>query len=309
MMTLPPSTLENISPPDLTYPYFKLWHEIPFTPKPDFNLVNAWRLSEFALLAYAGADFVATKIDVLKNDGYSVESDGRNETEYLFVRGRADVIVAFRGTEIDNFWGSLSDWLTDFKLRLQADAHGSRIHEGFTAALNRVWKDVEGRMKEVLKRDPNIRIWITGHSLGAALATLAAYRASMDGAFNVHAVYTYGSPKVGDRVFKSHLIRNGVDARIFRFRNHNDLVTRVPPSAVYNHVGSPQFIDNSGHLHVGSEAPEERGIVTVASAIADAIELIPSLVPALSRTRIVPGAIADHAPTYYTLHLFNNLHT
>jgi triacylglycerol lipase len=216
-------------------------------------------------------------------------------------------MVVFRGTEIDNFWGSVSDWLTDFKIHLRRDNHGNRIHEGFTAALNLIWGSLEARVKEVTARNKSMRVWLTGHSLGAALATLAGYRASVNSSFDVHAVYTYGSPRVGDEGFKNHFVTSGLDKRTFRFRNNTDIVTRVPPFPDYFHVGQSQFIDNSGHVHLNTEPPSESGITAVATAISEVIHLVPCLLPGADQTLPAPGAIADHGPTFYAMHLFNGL--
>jgi triacylglycerol lipase len=307
-MQLPASTLANIRPPDKTnYKYFQFWNDKPFAKKPDFDLVNAWRLCEFALIAYADRAFIEDQTKELKAAGYVIDTDGSTETEYVFVSGPDDLVVAFRGTEIDNFWGSVHDWLTDFKVHLRGDEHGNRIHTGFTAALDRVWKGLNDRIQDVVRRNRKIRIWITGHSLGAALANVAAYRATVNGFFDVHAVYTFGSPRVGDDGFKRYFVTSSLDDRTFRFRNNSDIVTRVPPFPDYVHVGKSQFIDNSGHLHVNTEAAAENGTMAVATAITEVIGLVPCLLPGADQTRPVPGAIGDHGPTFYAMHLFNSL--
>ena len=70
---------------------------------------------------------------------------------------------------------------------------------------------------------------MTGNSLGAALATLAADRYG-----NVQGVYTFGSPKVGNDVFKEKFI-----VKTYSIVNNKDIVTRVPPPGIYKHVGTP----------------------------------------------------------------------
>ena len=69
-------------------------------------------------------------------------------------------------------------------------------------------------------------VWVTGHSLGAALATLATIRLTNDG-IPVNGLYTYGCPRVGEVKFRS-LFEENVTARAYRLVNNNDIVARIP---------------------------------------------------------------------------------
>ena len=128
--------------------------------------------------------------------------------------------VAFRGTEPTQW----SDIKADLKIRKVKCPTGF-VHRGFRDALNEVWDDVSKWLREQKRED----VFFTGHSLGGALATLAASRWNT---ITTH-LYTYGSPRVGGRKFvKSFLTSNR-----YRFRNNNDIVTRVPFEILgYNHV-------------------------------------------------------------------------
>jgi hypothetical protein len=308
MMELPPRTLENISPPDLTnYRYFESWQDRPLAQPPGFNLVNAWRLSEFSLIAYADMNFIDQQLAALKTAGYFIDLERGTEAEYLFARDANDLVVAFRGTEIDNFWGALSDWLSNLNMSLDRDRLGSDIHRGFTKALDKIWQGLESRIQECLKGNSNLRVWLTGHSLGGAHAILTAYRARVTRAFEVHAVYTYGSPMLGDESFVNAYGQLGLDQRTYRFRNHNDIITRVPPFEAYSHVGQLLYIDETGKLRSGIELPKERSLSLAAAIVTELADLVPSFLPVARSSRILSGTIADHAPTYYAMHLFNNL--
>ena len=85
---------------------------------------------------------------------------------------------------------------------------------------------------------------VTGHSLGAALATLYADRIA-----DMHSVcYTFGSPRVGDK----QLIEN-MNFTCYRFRNNNDIVTRVPPELFgYTHKSDElKYFDVDGQVRHG----------------------------------------------------------
>ena len=140
--------------------------------------------------------------------------------------------VAFRGTE-PNEW---SDIKADLKIRKVKVPTGF-VHRGFKDALDEVWEDVLKWIKEQ-KRES---VFFTGHSLGGALATLAASRWNT---IETH-LYTYGSPRVGGRKFvKSFLSSNG-----YRFRNNNDIVTKVPFWIMgFRHHGTEWYINHYGNF-------------------------------------------------------------
>ena len=96
-------------------------------------------------------------------------------------------------------------------------------HQGFGKALEPIWKPLEGALN-LLKDRP---VWFTGHSLGGALATLAAFRRRQ----HPGGVYTFGSPRVGNGVFAGSF--DGVYMeRSVRYVNDHDAVTHVPSEIV-----------------------------------------------------------------------------
>ena len=172
----------------------------------------------------------------------------------MFVAGNDKaMILAFRGTE-----KNLEDWLSDVKVKLTGGPFGM-IHEGFGLALSSVWAQVLEAIKDY--QDKGQGLWITGHSLGAALATLATAKflekpMQVPGLqTQVRGLYTFGSPRVGngdftkkfDELFKS---------KTFRFVHNRDIVTRVAPRVVlgYDHVGHVYYIDKDGVLHTDPSA-------------------------------------------------------
>lgn len=97
-------------------------------------------------------------------------------------------IVAFRGTEPD----SVGDIGTDLVATLVGWPHGGKVHRGFARAFASVQADVDRWIDENDEGTPPI---FTGHSLGAALATLAASHRK------AAVLVTFGSPRVGDDAF------------------------------------------------------------------------------------------------------------
>ncbi len=216
-----------------------------------YNGHNAMRLGEAAKLAYADQDKIQ---DTLDSWGFT-ESRYLEEQETQGYIASSDrlVLIAFRGTEPRK----VKDIVTDANLMLTPGPVG-QVHTGFHLALNRIWPQLLDHFHGMYQGQP---VWLTGHSLGGALATLATARLIFDPAdrLRIQGLYTFGSPRVGDESFAERF--DEVCKRFsFRFRNHNDVVTRVPLPAVsglqYRHVGRICYFDGSGRLRFQMSAWE-----------------------------------------------------
>lgn len=164
----------------------------------------------------------------------------RRETQCLAMANNNAIVVAFRGTEP----GKLKDWMSDLDTQFCEGCFGL-VHNGFNLALSHVWAELNACIAAF--QDQGQSLWVTGHSLGAALATLAAagWRAQDK---PVHGLYQFGAPRVGDRVFE-RTFNQDFGARNFRFVNNADLVTRVPLRAMgYSHVGTLLYFTDKGKL-------------------------------------------------------------
>jgi pimeloyl-ACP methyl ester carboxylesterase len=151
-------------------------------------------------------------------------------------------LIAFRGTQADSF----NDVSTDANFPLTTWPKRGRVHQGFADALLSVYPWIENWLEQT---KPS-RLLLTGHSLGAALATLlATLKAESE-------LYTIGSPRVGDMDFVSLLAAR----KVSRFVNCADLVTRVPPTTLlgYEHLPQETYIVEQGYLHHDLEAESKR---------------------------------------------------
>jgi triacylglycerol lipase len=166
---------------------------------------------------------------------------------------RSDAIVlAFGGTD-PGVWETLA---TDFNIRPTADAN---THAGFQAAMDAVRPEIEQAIDR--SRQANKPLFIAGHSLGGALAALAA-KYSDSNAAAPKAVYVFGMPRAGGERF-----RTDYNARLggltFRLVHGLDVVARVPMSGIgFRHVGrvlecgSGEKFDPARLSAIGSENPE-----------------------------------------------------
>ena len=125
--------------------------------------------------------------------------------------------LAFRGTEADR----IRDIKADAKATQTACPTGGRVHSGFKEQ----YDDVAIRVEDLLDQDgaKGKPLFITGHSLGGAVATIAARRLTAE--HRVAACYTFGSPRVGTEHWVSQ-----IKTPIYRIVNSADPVPMVPLS-------------------------------------------------------------------------------
>jgi triacylglycerol lipase len=302
---LPRQTSDILNPPaNVRTPYAFLEHvrENPLQPHDTaFNLRAAWWFADAALLAYSSESAIDDAFRGAAIAGEIHHFRSALSTQAYLLSADDVIVLAFRGTQVDSFWSSILDFAIDAQFFPIADSHGDLVHKGFLAALNEVWTEVAAKVLAEQARHPR-PFWITGHSLGAALATLAANRCSDDSAFGLRGLYTYGSPRVGDEGFGAR-----IRVPVYRFRNDSDLVPHIPIGLIFRHVGKLQFLDAGGHLHRDVPAAMELMLDLGAGflSIRDAAALKEMMRPGSGFSLPVPGLLADHAPINYSVLVWN----
>lgn len=194
-----------------------------FLDKFSTDLMSGRRLSLDAfrnVLANSGFALVDV-IDIRETQGFVCRRTATDEPPYL--------VLAFRGTE-----KKVSDWLTDVRCVPTVDRK-TKVHTGFLDAFTKN-VDAEGRTVEEVAREildrPEAKdkkgrplpLFITGHSLGGALALLATKLIAPD---VTGACYTFGAPRIGNYEFFRF-----IKTPVYRVVNSSDIVPRVPPGAV-----------------------------------------------------------------------------
>lgn len=243
---LPPDTWNNLFYPPAGYKYFENSGRFDFEPDAAaFSWKNAWWLADAALLAYVKDwDLVQTTLAEARFDQMKqVGSDPAKSTKGFFASRSgpgAFAIVAFRGTDKDDPRNARSDEDT-----VPIARDGYEVHQGFALALDQVWQsEVTPMLDGFLAAFPSAPVYFGGHSLGAALATIAVARFGG----NKSALYTVGSPRVGDEKFARAVLQK--TTAIFRFVNSQDIVTQIPPELplqhYFRHVGNEKYIDRKG---------------------------------------------------------------
>ncbi|KAF6144375.1 hypothetical protein GIB67_024602 [Kingdonia uniflora] len=166
------------------------------------------------------------------------------------------LVVAFRGTE-QTRW---KDLLTDLMLapaglnpeRVSGDFKEEvQVHSGFLSAYDSVRTKLMsliklsiGYLDDCVKDAPRWHIYVTGHSLGGALATLLSLELSSSqmakqGEISL-SMYNFGSPRVGNKRFVDVYNEKVKDS--WRVVNHKDIIPTVPRLMGYCHVAQPVYL-------------------------------------------------------------------
>ncbi len=137
-------------------------------------------------------------------------------TQAILASFQNQLVLAFRGTEAT----SLKDIKSDAKAKATQCETGGKIHSGFKDAFSHVHLDIQKAIDDEMFS--GMPLFITGHSLGGALANVAAKKLSHKG--GIAACYTFGSPRVGNDDWLE-----SIKTPIYRLVNAADSVTMLPP--------------------------------------------------------------------------------
>lgn len=208
---------------------------------------NAWSLAEASEVAYKDENDVTHMVkswgfEGVKTIGYNNNKTVEFRYTQVFVAWNDEIVlICFRGTERS----STRDWINNTDLAFTKGPFGGSIHTGFHNALHEDCEDTTVLKKlidEVHRLGGKGRaLYLTGHSLGGALATLTAAHL-LERGVTVTGLYTYGSPRVGNDAFAMAFNRHA-RALTHRFVNHQDAVARLPLRRLgYRHVGEMWYI-------------------------------------------------------------------
>lgn len=182
--------------------------------------------------------------------GYVAVCDNKEEIKRL---GRRDVVVAYRGTS------TCMEWLENLRANLTHlhERGGPMVESGFLSlytsaatsslSLQQMVREEIGRILQTYGGEP-LSLTITGHSLGAALATLTAY--NIKTAFRrtpMITVISFGGPRVGNRRFREDLEKQGT--KVLRIVNSDDVITKLPGIVIDDEDAN---VANNCGIHVAS---------------------------------------------------------
>ncbi|KEH23433.1 putative carboxylic ester hydrolase [Medicago truncatula] len=205
-------------------------------------------------------NWVATQSSYI---GYVAVCDNKEEIKRL---GRRDVVIAIRGTctcleWLENFRATLTNFSIpcNHNINDERKGVGTMVESGFLnlyTSSNYAKSSLESMQKmvkqEILRinqiyRQEELSLTITGHSLGAALATLIAYDVKISVPKLMVTVISFGGPRVGNRNFRQHLEKQGT--KVLRIVNSDDVITKLPGFVFFDDVDKTPWM----YAEVGKE--------------------------------------------------------
>jgi len=195
-----------------------------------------------------------------------IDGDNGNATRVIVgkLKDQHGCLMAFRGS--DNF----QNWITDFEawethpVPFQ-DCTGCEVHSGFYKS----WANLKPRVLDALNEvgcgryaptgtNPDNLLYITGHSLGAAVTHLAMFSLSNAG-WNISKTYSFEAPRTGNQLFsEAFAARFTRDFPVFRVTHDQDPIVHLPPKSFgYYHVQTEVFYDAAGNYTVCEDAEDK----------------------------------------------------
>ena len=200
--------------------------QVPYTFDPandGYSLDNAFWTMWFAKRSFTGGEETTRQelLDLGFTDYQYIENEAAG-LQVLIAANNQSQIIAYQGSK------QIIDWFANFYF-FQADAGFNvegKIHQGFARVLDSEWQQILDTVYAFHR--PGQAIWLSGHSLGAALATITSARLMAAG-FEVAPLYTHASPRVGDTQFAENFYEQ-IGERHYRFANGVDIVPHLPPA-------------------------------------------------------------------------------
>ena len=304
--------------PQIKHPYFCKRAGVPYDFQYDadaYELVNAAWMADAALLVYVPNPLDNTKnfdFDFLSDQGWNknfvkktlasagfptVKFFNRQGTQLFVAHNSKAVVVSFRGTEVKQ----LRDLLYDATFVDSKEGAGT-VHGGFQKGVDVVWKSQNGEagllvyLKKITKNG-TIPVWFTGHSLGAALAIIAAKR--WNAIHPVRGLYTFGSPGVGNSAF----IQMFKGMNVVRFVHNKDIVTTVSQDPNFLHVGKLYLINEHQQIQEkkkGRPIDEQKIFPKLPkNLLGDSLKSV-NLSFKEGNPSQLPQWLTDHAPKFYS---------
>ena len=188
--------------------------EIELLTRSGFDIHTAVLVGHAVELAYEDDGTVIA--NWARNKGFtSATAFNRGNIQGFWATSDNVALLAFRGTS------NIGQWIRD--ARLLPTSHPWRpVHSGFSGGIQQMNTDLQPFEEAARKVE---HVWVTGHSLGGALAVLAATHLKQQGMNPL--VYTYGQPRVGLGAFAERYEAEFPE-RLWRFINQNDIVPQAP---------------------------------------------------------------------------------
>jgi len=147
------------------------------------------------------------------------------------------VKLLLSGFDLEHWKFLRNDVLADLNFKKLAidETNGVEVHSGFLDEVDKLWDKI---LDTLMQETVGVPVWVTGHSLGAAMATISSLR------YPFEEVVTFGEPRVGCKLERAFRAK-----RHIRYANGDDPVTKVPPEIGFgfdHHGNAVRICDPDG---------------------------------------------------------------
>lgn len=228
-----------------------------------------------------------------------------NHTQAYICHNDQHLVVAFRGTESPISIDGLKDWFLTNAVNLLilpegrlgtdfvAAGVGAKFHQGFIEALASIWDPVRTAVKDEVKKNDR-PLWLTGHSLGGALALLAGWL-FLRNTIDVHQIYTFGGPMIGNDV-ASQAINREFPNKIFRYIDFQDPIPKLPTASLL----ANSYLHCEKEMGVGETPTATSPLDFFKGIVGGGFEGVLSGKPLDDLWRAVIGKLEAHSMSNYT---------
>ncbi|MEM6470765.1 MAG: lipase family protein [Planctomycetota bacterium] len=226
------------------------------------SLRNQYLLSHLSMIIYSNEvnlddfeDYLWNRIGHLRVHDIEVFGNSASGADGAIITTADSVIVVFRGTSSGGFGGGLADQIADINIdpvTVDYPERRVKIKDGIWDAVESVYDGISKTVDEKVSKGK--RLWVTGHSLGGACATLTAFRLHYEDRIEVAGLQTFGALAVGDAKFVEMSELPGPNGVVLanvtrRFTHYEDPAATVfnawtigKNKTYYHHFGATQTI-------------------------------------------------------------------
>lgn len=218
---------------------YALAHQQPFQLPPGYSPLGEIRTDATEMAQLEGVESPEVR-EAVMNDLEATEAAVADPSAFGFVvleQATGNVLVCIRGTQTPK------EWMANFTavpnpFSLARDF--GLVHLGFEMMQRSVRGSISAALQNV---DANARVTVVGHSLGGAMATLAAVDLKRNLGRQTVDVCTFGGPRVGKFIFRHKFNR---EITCYRVTNRGDVVPHVPTMLTgWTHVGEEIDVDGA----------------------------------------------------------------
>ncbi|KAL4429227.1 hypothetical protein ABPG74_022107 [Tetrahymena malaccensis] len=235
----------------------------------EYDVEISRKLAAYSLASYCNLDRLSNwsckescdRVEPLKD--FIIYKGDQNT---LYLMGYDDILDAITIIARGTVPWSITNWKTDIKTEKvdYPKCSGCQVHKGFYQALQIILQQLKSDFLKLKQKYPNSKIFVTGQSLGGALATLIVPEIyEFNGKKPLDAFYTYGSPRVGNSQFSQWYSQNNYFSRTSaRVTNNKDIVVQIPTHTApcfYTHIGHEVFYKSfkNEYQYTMCEHPED----------------------------------------------------